>query len=107
MRLTIALIGAGVIANSAANFAAFELNAARVQQINDERAANVRRACEDVNSRHDATILKLRAIVRDIPAGPRRDRAEAGMASTIALIDALAPKRDCPALVRRQVTTQQ
>jgi coenzyme F420-reducing hydrogenase beta subunit len=93
--ITVAVLAATVLDTHAAT-----------QQIQDERAANIRRNCEDVNDRHDETIMRLRALVESMPAGARRSRAEQGMAGSVALIDALAPKRDCDRLVRQQVPSK-
>jgi hypothetical protein len=68
-----------------------------VRQIQAEREHNIRDNCLDQNDRHDRTVLRLKAIARDnhLPA----QRIE----PTITLIDALAPHRDCKALVASQV----
>lgn len=75
------------------------------QQIQDERAANILRACREVNQRHDATIHQLNVLVNAIPDKDRRARARQNIAGTVALINALAPKHNCEALVDRQVDT--
>lgn len=106
IRIVLAAIGIGMVALTWATVLLWFSNDARVQQINDERARNVVRSCEETNQRHDATIRQLRDLVASIPDPARRDRAEQGMASTVALIDALAPKRDCGALVAQQVDTR-
>jgi hypothetical protein len=67
-------------------------NGDRIDDINNERARNVRESCEQVNERHDAT---KRAV------GPIADRER--RVATLAIIDALAPKRDCTAYVKSQV----
>lgn len=67
--------------------------------IQEERVANILRSCREQNDRHDATIRQLRVLVDAIRDRAQRERARQGMAGTIALIDALAPKRDCDALV--------
>ena len=116
-RRTVAVVSVLAAVAVAAAFAAagtaLWLNAGRTdevaqlaQQIQDERAANVRRNCEDVNARHDRTIAQLHALVAAIPDPDRKARAEANIAGTIALIDALTPKRDCRALVAQQVDTK-
>lgn len=50
--------------------------------------------CEQQNARHDKT---LRILDREIARLPRRARARATRerAGTVALIDALSPRRDC------------
>jgi cell division protein FtsB len=76
-----------------------------LQAIQRERARNVRTNCEEQNRRHDATIRQLHRLVDELPPGPRKVRAVQGMAGSVALIQALAPKRDCRALVAQQVNT--
>lgn len=73
-----------------------------VKRVQIQRAASIRRNCEDVNARHDSTIRELDRIVTALPAS-RRARARQRRAATVALIDALAPHRDCDALVARNV----
>jgi hypothetical protein len=63
-----------------------------VEKIQDERVRNIRDSCESQNERHDATLKRL---------GQRApDQEAAGFAGE--LIEALAPHRDCNAVVRRQ-----
>jgi hypothetical protein len=81
-------------------------NRALIRAIQAERIRNIRQNCEDTNTRHDATIRQLHRLVERLPPGPRKVRAVQGMAGSVALIDALAPKRRCAALARRQVNTQ-
>lgn len=71
-------------------------------QIQQERARNIRLGCEQQNQRHDDTIRALDRLIALVPASGRA-RAEQGRAGTLLLINALAPKRDCVALVRNQV----
>jgi hypothetical protein len=59
------------------------------RQIQLERARNIRDNCVSQNARHDNTVTVVKANV---------DKR-----IVIALIDALAPVRDCELLVRRQV----
>lgn len=80
--------------------------AATAAQIQRERKRNIRTNCEDTNRRHDATVRQLRRLVDELPPGPRKVRAVQGMAGSVAVIQALAPKRDCRALVARQVNTK-
>ena len=107
----IAIIAAVAVAVgfAAAGFA-FYLNAGRTddvaqlaQQIQDERAANTLRACRDVNQRHDDTIRALDELLKRAGRSASREQVERSRASTVLLIDALAPKRDCKRLVARQV----
>lgn len=81
-------------------------NARITAQIQRERARNVRSNCEEQNRRHDATVRQLHRLVAELPPGPRKVRAVQGMAGSVALIQALAPRRDCSALVARQVSTK-
>lgn len=63
----------------------------------------VRSSCEEGNKRHDATIKALDKRIREVSktATPsQRARIQASRASTIALINALAPRFDCAARVR-------
>jgi hypothetical protein len=77
-----------------------------IRAIQAERARNILQNCLDTNARHDATIRQLHRLVDRLPAGPRKVRAVQGMAGSVALIDALAPRRDCKALAARQVNTR-
>jgi hypothetical protein len=82
-------------------------NHALIVAIQRERARNIEQNCRDTNARHDVTIRRLHQLVEQLPPGPRKVRAVQGMAGSVALIDALAPRRDCRALAARQVDTQQ
>jgi esterase/lipase len=76
------------------------------QQIQDERARNVRDNCEQVNERHDNTVATLDGLLARARKGAspqQRKQIQQSRASTLLLIDALAPRRDCEALVRQQV----
>lgn len=79
----------------------------RVDQINSERTRNILSNCREVNARHDDTVTALdRLLARRILADPGREREfEQGRDSTLLLIDALVPRRDCAALADRQVST--
>jgi hypothetical protein len=79
-----------------------------IQAIQAERARNVRANCLDTNGRHDRTIATLDrrlqvAVRRAPPAQARQIRASREF--TVALINALAPRRDCERLVKLQVRT--
>lgn len=74
------------------------------EQIQRERARNIQESCEETNRRHDATIASLDAVIAGLPPS-RRARAREGRAGTVLLIEALAPYRNCDALVRQQVGT--
>lgn len=71
-------------------------------RIQAERSHNIVSNCRDVNDRHDATIRKLDELVASRPVD-ERDRARRNRAGTVALLNAIVPKRDCAALVDRQV----
>lgn len=79
-----------------------------VQQIQREREVAIRVNCEDVNRRHDRTIRQLDALlaVRLRGASAReRERLRASRQTTVLLIEALTPKRECVALARALVRT--
>lgn len=50
--------------------------------------------CRETNRRHDKVLLVLDEQIAKLPAR-RRARAESSKAGTVALIEALTPKRDC------------
>jgi hypothetical protein len=51
--------------------------------------------CQEGNVRHDRAIEKLDELIAELPPGSRRRRAERSRARTVALIEALVPKRNC------------
>lgn len=65
--------------------------------IQDQRYA----ACLDANMRHAGTILALDGILAHVPAS-ERTRAKAGRESTILLINALVPVRNCATYAPRR-----
>lgn len=77
----------------------------QAQAIQGERKRSVRSGCVDQNRRHDRAIGALdrilRAAIAKDPSG--RARLEASRVSTVLLIDALAPKRNCTAAVAKAV----
>jgi len=78
----------------------------RSEDIQASRAENVLSACREQNARHDATVTTLDQLLADAAhtASPARRRQLAqSRTSTVLLIDALAPKRDCLARVRELV----
>lgn len=79
-----------------------EANGRLALEIQDERARSVRDSCEEVNRRHDSTIATLDKLLAKLPPS-QRGRAKSNRDGTVLLIEALAPKRDCEALVRRTV----
>lgn len=99
----------GVTVLSFATVLLWRSNDARVQQINNERAANVRRNCEDVNDRHRDTIQAVDELLapRLKTATPaERKQMRASRDSTVLILNALVPMRDCDRLVRTQVATK-
>lgn len=50
--------------------------------------------CRDANERHDRTIDTLDREIRRLPAGQRAE-ANRNRKSTVALLEAIAPRRDC------------
>jgi hypothetical protein len=72
------------------------------EQIQRERARNIRSGCVESNARNRNTKRELDRLISELPAR-RRERAQASSAGTRLLIDALAPVRDCDSLVERQV----
>jgi Tfp pilus assembly protein PilN len=56
--------------------------------------------CREGNARHDDVIATLDRLIREQPAGAQKRRAVRNRAQTVALLEALAPKRDCEHLVR-------
>lgn len=79
--------------------------AIRIQQ---ERTASISEGCQQQNSRHDATIAALDALLarasRDANSA-RREQLKQSRRSTVLLIDSLAPKQNCEALVKSRVAT--
>lgn len=103
-----------------------------VDKINQERVHNILTSCQETNARHDDTVDQLNRILlgsltnHPVPpsdkGGPtpaqvstqlagalrvadtdQRSRLTASLASTILLINALAPKHVCADLVKQQV----
>jgi hypothetical protein len=97
--------GLGVLALVVSIVLAIGANASATRQIQEERARSVYANCMDINRRHDNSIRQLDALIAQAPP-ERRERAKAGRAGTVLLIQALVPKRDCDALVKRSVTTR-
>ena len=76
------------------------------QQIQEERARNIRRACEEQNDRNRSSVTALDELLAQRPGNTSPGRLRQSRASTKILIDALVPVRDCAALVEQQVDTQ-
>ena len=132
MRLVLAAVGVGVICLSVLVGVLFGQVHGQVQAINAERTHNILASCRDTNQRHDDTVAALdrtmlerltgekvplslpdRKVRAELAAAlkkadpPLRRQAQQGLVSTVLLIDALSPHRDCAALARRQVDTDQ
>jgi hypothetical protein len=106
IRIVLVLVACGVCMNTAGVVTTFVLNSDRVDQINQERFTNVERNCLDVNARHDRAVRTVEGILspRLAEAGPaERERLEASRETTVQIIEALTPKRDCQAFAREQV----
>lgn len=69
-------------------------------RIQASRVEATLRACEEQNHRHNQTVAKLDMLIAKVPPD-QRARAKASRDSTIALIDALVPVRDCDQVVDR------
>lgn len=95
-RLLLAALCAGTLANSFAVVAAFF-------SIQNQREASIRAGCLEQNQRHDGTVSTLDMGIDSFPPGARRERAERSRRFTLSLIESLAPKRDCDALVRKSL----
>lgn len=90
----------------AAVFAARAENAQRIRDIQDSRRDAIRVQCEQQNDRHDRTLAALDHVLaqRLRDAGPvERQRLQTGRASTVLLIEALAPHQDCRRRVRQLI----
>jgi hypothetical protein len=75
-------------------------------EIQRQRAASLRLLCVEQNRKHDRTLRTLdrRLALRVKTASPERaQEIRASRASTVALIDSLAPRQDCRAFVRQQM----
>lgn len=94
--------GVSVVVLLAAILISLNTMANATQQINAERERNIRAACEAQNKRNHNTIQQLDALIAKAPP-ERRERAAASRPGTVLLINALAPRRDCEALVRSQI----
>lgn len=70
------------------------------RQVAAQRLAAIRSTCEEQNVRHDQTLRTLDRLIAKVPPD-RRAQARRSRASTVLLIDALAPKRDCDQRVRQ------
>ncbi len=100
----IIMAGTAVLLAGALAFGGYALNeiSNQTEQIQSERARNIRQACEAQNARHDATIETLDRLIARVPPS-QRSEAQQSRASTVLLINALVPKRRCSEVVRKQV----
>jgi hypothetical protein len=103
IRIVLVCVACGVCMNTAGVVTTFILNANRVDQINQERAANIVRSCMDVNARNVAARLELDRLLAQRSANATAEQVERSRSTTTALINALVPRRDCQRLVRLQV----
>lgn len=71
-------------------------------RIQAERERNIRTNCVAQNERHDDAIAALDEVIATAPLS-RRARARQGRQSTVFLLEAIVPRRDCDVLVHRQV----
>lgn len=81
-----------------------------VATIQQEREANIGRSCVDQNTRHDNTIRELDArleLASQTLSPAQRAQLEQSRDFTVALIDALAPRRDCAAVKAQQIPSAQ
>jgi hypothetical protein len=77
----------------------------RATQIQQQRYDTTFNNCVDQNDRHTAVLRRLHSILqKSIRAGViDREQAHAQEESTVFLIDALVPKRNCAVVARRAV----
>ena len=109
IRIVLVLVAVGTVTNTSGMVALFLLNADRVDQINQERAENIRRACEDTNGRYAKTVRELDRLLavrtREMTSSERK-AVMASRAATVVLIASLAPRRQCDRVVKEQVDTK-
>jgi hypothetical protein len=103
IRIVLVLIAVGVLALTMLVVILFAFNGDRIDQINEERAANIQRSCEDVNARNAAATRELDLLLEQRSSNATREQVERSRRTTKALIDALVPVRRCGDLVRQQV----
>lgn len=103
IRLVLVAVAFGTMINTSGGVVLFLLNSDRVDQINEERARNARLSCEDVNARNTAALRELDRLLERTPGRMSAAQVRRSRENTRALIDALAPRRDCAALVAQQV----
>jgi hypothetical protein len=81
-------------------------NTAFVEAIQEERARATRENCRIQNAQNRNTVARVRERYRLLSPTERREGRES-RDYTIALIDALAPVRDCKKLVKRTVVDRE
>lgn len=77
-----------------------------VDQIQAERKANIEKNCRDLNARNVATVRELDArlaAARSQLSPAERAQLKESRDFTVALIDALAPRRDCDDVLASQI----
>lgn len=95
------LIGFSVILKKQGRAA--EVQKKTTQEIQQQRKDTIRTACEDQNRRHDDTSSKLTKAMRDAIHQHPEQQAQIRQSSQVSLglINALVPKQDCDAVVRK------
>lgn len=80
-------------------------NSDRANEIQSQRARSIVENCQAQNTRHDDTIMALdRVIAQAVKDQPERaTQIRQARESNVLLINALAPKRSCQALLHRSV----
>ena len=110
IRLVLVLACLGIIANSVVGGVLISENVQRITEINEERRGNTIRNCMDVNRRHDNAVRALNLLyaerVRRVTGPRERELVRQSRVSSLLLIEALTPKRDCRRLAREQVQTE-
>jgi hypothetical protein len=96
-RLEIVIVGLALIILYIGGALLFAKSYTLSEDIQANRVEFITQECEDVNTRHDNTIAALDAVLKQaIKDHPERaERIEESRASTILLINALVPVRDC------------
>jgi hypothetical protein len=79
--------------------------AAVAAQIQAERRRAAREDCVETNRRYHDTIATLDRLIEEAPP-ERKQRARESRASTVLLIEAMLPKRNCDLHVRRRAPTR-
>lgn len=77
---------------------------AAVAKVQQERVDSVRRNCDSQNDRHKAAVIALHDLLKK--AGVKPPKQKAAAAPVLSLINALAPKQNCDAAVKKAVHTK-